>query len=550
MAGPIRISILADSSQAQRQLKSTQSALGRLSSRAASLRGPALVGLGAIAVGAKSAIGSASDLNEAVSKTGQIFGKQGAQIERFATNADKALGQSKKQALDAASTFGLIGQKAGLGGQESAKFAKRFTSLASDLASFNDTTPEEAITAIGAAMRGESEPIRKYGVLLDDATLRARALKEGLVESTKNALTPQQKALAASAEIMAQTGKAQGDFARTSDGAANKSRIVAAQTENLSASLGTSLLPAYQQVLGIASSFADLMAKYPTVTKVVIGVIAALAAVVLAVSAAQKVATTAQILLNVAMSANPIGLVVLAIAGLVAGFVVLYKKSDTFRGLIDGLFNNILKPLGTFIGGLLLGYVRTLAVAWLSMATFGVKAFRMLLTGAFKVFDGILSAAEKGLGWIPGLGGKIKTARVAFDTFGDATIDKLKDVENGLASATEKAKELGRDRDATITVRTNFVGGALDYANDLFGSTPTGEPPNQRRTAPPIRPTSPAPDQAPAERAPGRLGGLSNRRNGGTTINIGEVKAHDYADFRRQTHRQSLRANMDGVRRR
>ena len=245
MAGPIRIAILADGSRARRELEGVSRSASKVGSGFAKLRLPAIAALGGLALGARAAVRDASDLAEVVSKVGQIFGPQARDIEAFAAAAEQSLGQSKTAALDAASTFGLIGQKAGLSGTETAKFAKRFTGLASDLASFNNTTPEEAVEAIGAAMRGESEPIRKYGVLLDDATLRARALKLGLIDNVKKGLTPQQKALAASQEILAQTGKAQGDFARTSGGAANQARILAAQQKNLSAELGARLLPVW-----------------------------------------------------------------------------------------------------------------------------------------------------------------------------------------------------------------------------------------------------------------------------------------------------------------
>jgi hypothetical protein len=123
------------------------------------------------------AVKAASDLSETVAKAGQIFGSSAKQVEEFAANAANALGQSKQQALDAASTFAVFGKSAGLAGDDLVKFSTDFTVLASDLASFNNTTPDEAITAIGSALRGEAEPLRRFGVLLDDASLRAAALR-------------------------------------------------------------------------------------------------------------------------------------------------------------------------------------------------------------------------------------------------------------------------------------------------------------------------------------------------------------------------------------
>jgi len=164
--------------------------------------GQGIVGLAADALRGsvaymKDAIGAASDMGETTSKIGVIFGDAAGGVLKWAETADSALGQSKQQALDAAATFATFGKSAGLGGDDLNKFSTDFVGLASDLASFNNTTPEQAINAIGAALRGESEPLRAYGVLLDDASMRQKALELGLIKTTKEALTPQQKVLAA-----------------------------------------------------------------------------------------------------------------------------------------------------------------------------------------------------------------------------------------------------------------------------------------------------------------------------------------------------------------
>jgi hypothetical protein len=207
----------------------------------------AALAIGAIGGGAalalKPAIEAAADLEEEISKSREIFGAASAEIEKFASTAARRLGQSKKEAIGAASTFAIFGKSAGLSGSELASFASDFNVLASDLASFFNASPEEAITAIGAALRGESEPIRRFGVLLNDATLREKALQLGLIKNTKQALTPQQKVLAAQAAIYEQTADAQGDFERTSGGLANQQRILKAQFANVVAELGAKFLP-------------------------------------------------------------------------------------------------------------------------------------------------------------------------------------------------------------------------------------------------------------------------------------------------------------------
>jgi hypothetical protein len=220
---------------------------------------PAVAALGGLGTAAFKAAQRASDLAEEQSKVGVIFGESAKEVLDFSKKAGTALGQSQRQALAAAGTFGTLGKAAGLTGSELAGFTTQFTTLASDLASFNNTSPEDAIQAIGAALRGEAEPIRRYGVLLDDATLRNKAFQLGLIKTTKDALTPANKSLAAQAVILEQTRDAQGDFARTSDGAANQQRIMAANIENATAAIGNAFLPILEKTLPVLADMAKFV---------------------------------------------------------------------------------------------------------------------------------------------------------------------------------------------------------------------------------------------------------------------------------------------------
>jgi len=204
----------------------------------------AIAGGAAIAAFGAKAISAASDFEESTAKISQIFGNASDAVFDFAEDAAQALGQSKQSVLDAAGIFGTFGKAAGLAGKDLSTFSNDFTALASDLASFNNTSPEEAVQALGAALRGESEPLRRYGILLDDASMRQKALELGITSTTKNALTPQQKILAAQALIFQQSSDAQGDFARTSDGLANQQRILKAELSNVTVEIGQKLLPA------------------------------------------------------------------------------------------------------------------------------------------------------------------------------------------------------------------------------------------------------------------------------------------------------------------
>lgn len=189
-----------------------------------------------------------SELEDSSAAAGVVFGDSMSKIIEQSKTADATLGMTSQQVINAANTYGTYGKAAGLTGDELAGFSTELTQLSGDMASFKGTSTEQAIEAVGAALRGETEPIRAYGVMLDDASMREEAFAQGLITSTKEALTPQQKILAARALILKQTSDAQGDFARTSESTANVAKTLASAQENLSAKMGGLLAPAFTAV--------------------------------------------------------------------------------------------------------------------------------------------------------------------------------------------------------------------------------------------------------------------------------------------------------------
>ena len=375
MAQQILIDIVADTSKLTSGVDNVNKQLGGLDAGVKKIQGitTAFVGIGVAAKGFSIAGGfineatdAASNMEETISKTNVLFGDSADKLFEFAEAAAKGLGQSKQQALDASTTFATFGKAAGIAGDDLVDFSTDFVSLASDLASFNNTTPEQAINAIGSALRGEAEPLRAYGVLLDDATLRQAALELGLIETTKNALTPQQKVLAAQKVIFEQTGAAQGDFARTSDGLANAQRILEAEQENLNANLGTTFLPIMKIVNDVMLKAVGVFSSLPgPVQTLVVGIglflavvgpaiilvnslktaMVALEVATKAKMAIVKLATAAQWLFNAAMSANPIGLVILAIVAIIAIIVLLVKNWDTVTEVVQKVWEKFKQVL-------------------------------------------------------------------------------------------------------------------------------------------------------------------------------------------------------------
>lgn len=267
-------------------------------------------GIAAGAVGVTQFLGDSIqkgiDLNETLNKTREVFGGAFSEIDAYSRDTNRALTLTREQALDTAAQFGLFGAAAGLQGKPLAEFSTNLTDLSQDLVSFFNSDAEATNLAIGAALRGEFEPIRQFGVLLDQDTLSLAAIREGLVETEVDAtkladaelklrkaqeklntvnkdatsteldredaalgltkaqenlagvlegnvpeLTTQQRVQAAYAEILRQTDVASGDAAATIDDAANSQRQLLARFEDTKAEIGQALLPAYTDLLGV-----------------------------------------------------------------------------------------------------------------------------------------------------------------------------------------------------------------------------------------------------------------------------------------------------------
>ena len=403
-------------------------------------------------------INDASDLNETIAKTGEIFGESAKEIEAWAATSARKIGQSKTQAMDAASTFGIFGASAGLAGEDLVKFSTGFTELASDMASFFDTKPEDAIIAIGAAFRGENEPIRRYGVMLDDATLRAKAFEMGLISTTKKALMPQTKVLAAQAVIFEHTKKVQGDFARTSEGLANQKRKLNAQLQNVSASLGQLFLPMatktvkiLQRMIGFVERGVEVWKNLDASTKKTIkGFVVILAAIGPVVFAVGKLVAFGKILVPL--------------------FVALKTGTISWAGAMAALQGSVFGVVAV-IGALV-------AIGWYWYAnwdkmTAGIKSMWYKLLNVIvqnigkirnKVADGLLSLIDMvdKVSWaIPGLGKKLDKARVSL---------LLWQAENYRTMANAKIlTNVVAEQGAAYGSLSDDIKGAIDKAKEMLG---------------------------------------------------------------------------------
>lgn len=187
----------------------------------------------------KASVDAASSLNEQISKTNVVFDESARSVIKWSRDA---LGLAQDQALETASSFGALFQPLGIAGEEAAKQSVKLTQLGVDLASFYNTSVQDALDAIRSGLVGESEPLRKYGTLLSETRVQQEAMTETGKDNAKQ-LTDQEKVIARINLIYKDTAQAQGDYARTSGGLANQQRELAKNVRNLQIQVGRQLLP-------------------------------------------------------------------------------------------------------------------------------------------------------------------------------------------------------------------------------------------------------------------------------------------------------------------
>lgn len=288
-----------------------------------------------------------SDYEENLNKIDVAFGNSADEVTAWANNAREQFGLSKVQATGAVSAFGALGKGIGLTEGEAASMSTTLAGLSADLGSYFNTGTEESAKALEGIFTGESEALKKFGVVMTDTNLKKFAEDQGLVYSE---LSQTEKTMLRYQYVLAKTTDAQGDFARTNDGTANSTKMFQAAIQDLGTAIGTQLLPIITPIIQKVTDFIGKIADLPepvqkviTVVGLVIAVLGPLLLVIGSIaSAIGSIMSLAPVIMGaiggVASTLLPI---IGIIAGVVAAGVLLYKNWDRIKAFAISLKDKI-----------------------------------------------------------------------------------------------------------------------------------------------------------------------------------------------------------------
>lgn len=206
----------------------------------------------------KDAIDISSQLTEVQNVVDVTFGKMSSKVEDFTKNSIEQFGMSELSVKKYASTFQAMGSAMGIDtaligtankflnkqtdgyvglSNSMADVSLNLTKLTADMASFYNVEQKDVADDLASIFTGSTRPLRQYGLDLTQATLKEWALSEGMNANIQS-MTQAEKAMLRYQYVLAHTGAAQGDFARTADTWANQTRILKQNFEQLSSIIG------------------------------------------------------------------------------------------------------------------------------------------------------------------------------------------------------------------------------------------------------------------------------------------------------------------------
>ena len=272
--------------------------------RTSAVAGAALVAVGTYAFNA------ASDTNESLNKVEVAFDDNANTVKKWSETTLDKIGLAKGTALDLAATFGDMSTSMGINTGEAAKMSTGMVDLAGDLASFKNIDIDRAYTALNGVFTGETEALKSLGIVMTQTNLQQFAVSSGAVQNATDSAAAEKGAIArekaqktlnnaiakhgensleardaqmklqevekaanATADVslaklsqaelvrlrynyvLDKTKNAQGDFANTSDQAANATRVFSESVKELASDAGQHLLPIFTPLIIKASDF-------------------------------------------------------------------------------------------------------------------------------------------------------------------------------------------------------------------------------------------------------------------------------------------------------
>lgn len=401
-------------SEVDKGLGTTESKMGKFNTVMGKAALPAAGVLAGLSAMGKQSFDAASAFEQSAGAVESVFGSYASAVQAQADQASQNVGLAKSQYNDLSAVLGAQLGNMGVAQDQLAGQTANLIGLGSDLAATFGGETSDAVAALSSLLRGERDPIERYGVSIKAADIEARKAAMGLsgLSGEADAAATTQATLALLTE---QTAAAQGAFAREAETAAGQQQRANAAWQDAQAALGETLLPVVSSAAEQFAAFSQWVQQNSTLVTVLVGAVGLLAAGVLvyngvmaAIPAIQAVATAAQWAWNAAMSANPLGLIIIAIAAVIAGIVLLVQNWDWVKETaleVWAAISSAASAAWDAISSAAGEVFDWLTGAWDSVVATVTAGWDLISSTASGVWDAITGFVSDFIGWVTGPSG-------------------------------------------------------------------------------------------------------------------------------------------------
>ena len=229
-------------------LKSAEASMERTAARMRKLGFAAKLMFVAMAAGAVLFVKEAAEVEEIVGKFDAVFKEQAAATRVWAESFANDVGRSRFAMQEFLATLQDTFVPLGFARERAAEMSKELVTLGIDLASFNNAAEPETINLLTSALVGNHEAVRRFGIIITEATLKQELLTRGIKGGTK-AASEQEKVMARMAIIMRSTSDAQGDAKRTAGSLTNQVRALEGAWRDVKVEVGNALIPTVKNLV-------------------------------------------------------------------------------------------------------------------------------------------------------------------------------------------------------------------------------------------------------------------------------------------------------------
>ena len=211
----------------------------------------------ALADFAKNSVEAASSLYEVENVVNVAFEDMRGKVDEFAKTSIETYGISELTAKRTAALYTSMAKAMDITLDKSSDMAIALAQRSADMASFYDISQDITSTALKSVFTGETESLKRFGVVMTEVNLQQYAYSQGIEKSIKD-MTQAEKVQLRFNYLMQQTSAAGGDFARTSDSFANKTRQLKERLTETSIVIGNQFI---KNLDGAFNTLDDFLAK-------------------------------------------------------------------------------------------------------------------------------------------------------------------------------------------------------------------------------------------------------------------------------------------------